>query len=355
MTKEDEFADGTEPKDAKPAVGAERFPLWYYTEREMQAIDLPRQILEEKPYPVKAVFALGMNLRMFPDDNYLIEALKKLDFFVDADLFMTDTAKMADIVLPVCSSFERGEFMTYGGGYAWFTKPAIDRVGISKSDVEILCDLGRIMKLGDPELEAGYEANIDFMLEDLDITVEELKKHDLPIRVPGAKRYVPGSLLEKGLSTPTGKFELYSELIASHPQWNLDPLPTYCDPMDEADPDKYPFILCSGGRIPNAIHSRLHKVPWLRSMRPDPTADISVEDAEQLHVKEGDWIELYTERGTICVKANPTHRVQKGVVFFYHGYTEADVNMLMSRTHVDPYSGFPAYNSTRCGMRRKEV
>ena len=228
-------------------------------------------------------------------------------------------------------------------------------MGISKSEVEILCDLGRIMKLGDPELEAGYEANIDFMLEDLDITVEELKKHDLPIRVPGAKRYVPGSLLEKGLSTPTGKFELYSELIASHPQWNLDPLPTYCDPMDEADPDKYPFILCSGGRIPNAIHSRLHKVPWLRSMRPDPTADISVEDAEQLHVKEGDWIELYTERGTICVKANPTHRVQKGVVFFYHGYTEADVNMLMSRTHVDPYSGFPAYNSTRCGMRRKEV
>ena len=74
---------------------------------------------------------------------------------------------------------------------------------------------------------------------------------------------------------------------------------------------------------------------------------------EALGLKEGDDIELFTERGTISVKAHPTHRVQKNVVFFYHGYSEADVNSLMSGTHVDPYSGFPAYNSTRCGMRKK--
>lgn len=353
-TKEEEFADATEPENAKPAVGSERFPLWYHTEREMQAVDLPRQIMEEKPYAIKAVFAMGMNFRMFPDDEYMVQALKKLDFFVDTDLFMTDTAKMADIVLPVCSSFERGEFMTYTGGYAWFTKPAIDRVGISKSDVEILCDLSKVMKLGDKELEAGYEQNIAFMIEDLDITLEQLKESSLPVRVPDVPEYVPERRLKQGLNTPTGKFELYSELIASHPQWNLDALPTYCSPMDEVDPAEYPYVLCSGGRIPNAIHSRLHKVPWLRSLRPEPTADLSLEDAEALQIKEGDWMELYTERGSIFVKANPTSRAPRGVVFFYHGYSEADVNKLMSRTHVDPYSGFPAYNSTRCGMRKRE-
>ena len=79
----------------------------------------------------------------------------------------------------------------------------------------------------------------------------------------------------------------------------------------------------------------------------------AIEDAQALGLKEGDDIELFTERGTISVKAHPTHRVQKNVVFFYHGYSEADVNSLMSGTHVDPYSGFPAYNSTRCGMRKK--
>ena len=78
-----------------------------------------------------------------------------------------------------------------------------------------------------------------------------------------------------------------------------------------------------------------------------------MEDAEELGIQEGDDMELYTERGCICVKASPSHKVPKAVVFFYHGYSEADVNSLMSGTHVDPYSGFPAYNSTRCGMRKK--
>ena len=78
-----------------------------------------------------------------------------------------------------------------------------------------------------------------------------------------------------------------------------------------------------------------------------------MEDAKELGIEAGDDMELYTERGCICVKAMPSHKVPKSVVFFYHGYSEADVNSLMSGTHVDPYSGFPAYNSTRCGMRKK--
>lgn len=351
LTREDEFADGTEPKGARPAVGAERFPLWYSMEREMQVVDLPRQILEGTPYPIKAVFAMGMNLRMLPDDAYCMEALKKLDFFVDTDLFLTDTAKLADIVLPVCSSFERGEFMTYAKGYAWYTNPVIDRVGESKSDAEILCDLAKLMDLDDDELKAGYEENIREMIKDLDITVEQLKASDLPVHVPGSGQPPMGAYIQGGMDTPTGKFELYSEFIASHPEWGLDPLPTYCQPLDDADPKQYPFTLCSGGRLPHTLHSRLHQVPWLRSMRPDPAADISVEDARELGIQAGQDIELFTQKGAVKVKANPTSRVQKGVVFFYHGYGEADVNRLMSRDHVDPYSGFPAYNSTRCGIR----
>ena len=352
-TREEEWMDATEPKHVKPAVGEERFPLWFHTEREMQVVDLARQITEGTPYPVKAVFGMGMNFRMLPEDGYLAKALEKLDFFVNTELFMTDTAKMADIVLPVCSSLERGELMTYPGGYIWLTKPAIDRVGECKSDTEIIADLSRRMALGDQELEAGYEANIDAMLADLDITVKELKGLEVPVKLPGFIPYAPGTRREEGLETATGKFELYSELIAGHPEWGLDPLPTYCDPMDDADPAEYPFVLCSGGRLPNAIHSRLHKVRWARNLRSEPTADISIDDADRLGLKEGDDMEIFTLRGCVQVKARPSHRIPKGVVFFYHGYSEADANSLMSRNHVDPYSGFPAYNSTRCGIRKK--
>ena len=191
------------------------------------------------------------------------------------------------------------------------------------------------------------------MLTDVGVTVDQLKQAGAPVKVPGYRPYVPGAKLAQGLDTPSGKFELYSQLIAAHPEWGLDPLPTYCGPLDGADPEKHPFVLCSGGRLPHAIHTRLHKVDWLRSMQPEPTAQLSVEDAQALGLEAGDDMELYTPRGTIGVKAKPSHRVQKGVVFFYHGYSEADVNSLMDKDHVDPYSGFPAYNATRCGMRKK--
>ena len=351
-TREEEWQDATAPAHQKPAVGEERFPLWFHTEREMQVVDLARQINEGTPYPVKAIFGMGVNFRMLPQDGELVKAIKKLDFFVNTDLFLTDTCKLADIVLPVCSSLERGELETYPGGWAWFTKPAIKRVGESRSDVEIIRDLAQRMELGDRELEAGYEANVDFMLSNLGLTVAELKQSEVPVKVDFTP-YQPGTRRREGLPTATGKFELYSEMIASHPQWGLDPLPTYCPPLDDADEKEYPYALCSGGRLPNALHSRLHKVPWLRSLRPDPTAEISLEDAHALEISDGDGIELYTARGSISVKAHPSRRVQPGVVFFYHGYSQADVNALMSDQHVDPYSGFPAYNATRCGMRKK--
>jgi anaerobic selenocysteine-containing dehydrogenase len=88
--------------------------------------------------------------------------LLKLDYFVDTDLFLTDTAMLADLVLPVCTSYERGELETYPGCYAWYTKPAIDRVGESKSDTEIIAELAKKLGLGDEELEAGYEKNLEF-------------------------------------------------------------------------------------------------------------------------------------------------------------------------------------------------
>lgn len=57
-------------------------------------------------------------------------------------------------------------------------------------------------------------------------------------------------MLEKGLNTPTGKFELKSAVIEQHPEWGLDPLPTYKEPLDDADPEEYPFVFTSGSRIP---------------------------------------------------------------------------------------------------------
>ena len=114
------------------------------------------------------------------------------------------------------------------------------------------------------------------------------------------------------------------------------------------------FRLVAGARLPHALHSRLHDVPWLRSLRPEPTADLNDGDAQALGIAPGDAIRLATEVGAITVKANPTRTVKPGTVFLYHGYREADVNSIIPPGHNDPYSGFPGYRSVRCSVQREE-
>ena len=93
-----------------------------------------------------------MNARMFPNSGRMFHALETLDFFVDTDLFMTDAAKYADIVLPACTSFERGEFKPYPNGTAWYTSPVIEPLGQAKSDTDIITELARYMDLPDEQL-----------------------------------------------------------------------------------------------------------------------------------------------------------------------------------------------------------
>lgn len=351
-TKEGEYYDAVRPKQTKPRVGEVTYPLWGKCVDEMQMSDFSRQVLEEDPYPVKALFGQGMNVDMFPDPGKMAEALKKLDFFVAVDLFETPATKLADIVLPACSSFERGECRLYGGGYAAFTKPVIEPLYESKSDVVILQELAQHLVPEDELLCAGYEAFVDYCFDDLSVNVADMKASELPIRVPESKPPVIGGTREHGCHTPSGKFEFDSELIKSIPaEYGLDSLPTYREEFDDIRAGRE-FILSTGVRLPNAIHSRLHKVPWARSMRPDPMADINDEDAARLGISQGDDICIETIQDSVTVKANISSTVLKGTVHLYHGYEEANANALLPADWTDPYSGYPAYKSIGCNIRK---
>lgn len=347
-------------KNPPPRIGELRFPLWGSEYDELQGMDLQRQMEEEDPYPIKAIFALGMNAKMYPQTKRLLSTMKeKLDFFVDTDLFMTMTAKYADIVLPACTSVERSELKTYQGGkFATYTKPVIEPLYESKSDVDILFELAEVMKMDDPYLKMGYEGCVEWAIEGCGLTLDDLKKSDLPLKVP-----VPlgdpkaGNCLENGFATPTGKFEFYSTTI-SHidSKFGLDPLPSYRDPLwDQNDPEtkeKYPFYLCTGARMAFAVHSRTHETPWLRSLRPDPLCEINREDAARLGLKDGDAVQMSSPYGEIRMRAKVTGKIQPGVVLALHGYTEANVAELMGRDHLDPYSGYPGHKGMRCNIRK---
>ncbi len=351
-TLDEEFAVETVPADFdKNRIGADKFPVWNRLVTQAQACDFSRQVIEETPYPIKCVYAHGMNHYMFPNTAYTEKALEKLDFFVDVDLFMTDTAKYADILLPACSSFEREEFKVYPGGFAAYYLPAISRLYDARPDFDIISQVAKALKLDDEYLAGGYRTCLEYVLKDTGLDIEELSGSDLPVKVD-IKKPGPYEYLNSGCNTPSGKLELFSEIIAEYAdEYKLNPLPVYEEPALKTT-DEYPFVLQTGVRIPGAIHTRLNKVNWARALRPDPMIDISFEDAEELGITKGEDVVVYNENGKIYVKANPSVTIKKGQACMFHGYSEANVALLLYKDIFDPYSGFPNYKSVICNIKK---
>ncbi len=350
---EEEFMNETRTPKTMPQVGEERFPLWNIMTEDGQTMDLPRQILEGTPYEIHAMAAFGVNTMIFPETELFRKAMKKLDFIFATDLFWTEACSYADVVLPVCSSVERSEAKFYGGGFFYYTSPAIKPLYESRDDVEIITELARRLCPEDKILCSGYYECMKYMFREMPEEIEAAKKSGLPYRSARFRPYKPGSYLENGPKTPTGKLELYSELIAGiNPSYNLNPLPEYYDGNLGMDPEKYPFVIMTGARLPHTLHSRLHKVPWLRSLRPDPMVDINPADAARLGIKQGDRVRIYNSTGEIHVLANLTEVSNVGDLHFIHGYQEANATDLIPGDALDPYSGFPSFKQVRCAIEK---
>jgi anaerobic selenocysteine-containing dehydrogenase len=296
---------------------------------------------------------------MWPDSNGLLESVEKLDFFVNVDIFMTDTCKYADIALPACTSVERSELRCYGMGYIIFTQPAIPPLYDSRSDVEIIYELARKLGLDDPLFEAGYEASLNWILEPSGITVTELKRHPGGMFVPNPIKLREKKYLAMGFKTPSGRMEFKSKVLEKYEEKvGFEPLPIYTPPKysRESTPElakEYPFILNTGSRLPMYVHTRTFRLTWTNELRPNhPAADISPADAARLGIKQDQAIRISTPKDAIVTKANLTQMVQPGVIHMYHGHSEADVNRLFEGDYLDPLSGFPGFKSALCKVEK---
>jgi anaerobic selenocysteine-containing dehydrogenase len=374
VTREHEFELPRSWSDLPPRLGADRFPVWTEMINQAQGMDLPRQINTGEPYPLRAMIAFGMNFRLWPDSKGLIEAVQKLEFIVDVDLFATDTSKYADIVLPTCSSVERSELRCYPQKYVIFTTPVIEPLGESRSDTDIIFALadklgldfepsdqplgGTYLPNGAPDFSRAFEATLDWILEPSGMKIEELKKHPAGMPVPNPIPVTFKKYEKNGFPTPSGKMEFASSILEKYSDRpGITALPTYAEDKYSpiSDPERakdYPFILGTGTRLPMFIHSRTFRLPWTRSLRPDPAADLNPADATRLGIVQGDDIELSTPTGSIRVKANVTELAHPGVVHMYHAYPEADVNSLIEEDYLDPISGFPGYKGLLCAVRK---
>jgi anaerobic selenocysteine-containing dehydrogenase len=353
-SREFEFEQSRPWAEMAPRIGQDRYPVWSKLVEEAQAMHLPFQIQSGKPYPIRAVVGFGMRYRMWPGSDFMLENLKKLDFLVNVDLFMTETAKLSDVVLPACTSFERSELKFWVGNYVMWTQPVIEPLWQSRSDADIIFDLGRRVAPDDELMQEGYEPSIDWILEPSKLTVAELKKHAGGMIVKNAKLPPYRKFEKNGFPTPSGKMEFSSTILK---EAGLDPLPTYREPKlsVRSTPkvaQKFPLILTTGARLPMYQHSRTFRVGWTKSLRPEASVDMNPKDASSRGISHGDWVSLSTSRGSIKVRANLTEIVQPGVASIYHAWPDADVNLLVEPDYLDPISGFPGFKSLLCEVTK---
>ena len=353
-TRHHEFTFPQNLKDMAPRVGQDRFPVWSDLVNEAQSMWLPYQIESGKPYPIRALVAFGYNQRMWPGNDIFLKSLEKLDFFVNIDLFMTDTNRQADIVLPACSSFERSELRFYPGNHVIYTQPAISPLGQSKPDSEIIFELARRIAPEDTLMNKGYEACLDWVLAPSGLTVEQLKQHPSGLTVKDVNMPPYRKYETEGFATPSGKMEFTSTRLM---EAGFDPLPVYREPglsprKDPADAMDFPLVLGTGTRLPMYVHSRTFRDRWNRELHPHPMVMMNPEDAAQRGITDGDSVILSTHRAELNVKAKLTGTLCPGVVNIYHGWPEIEVNHMIEPDYLDPISGFPGFKSLLCEMRK---
>lgn len=340
------------------AIGEADFPAWFDLPcEEAQCTRLADYITEEKPYPIKAILAFGLNHRMWPQPEHLQKALGKLDFYVNTELFLSDSCKMADIVLPAATSFERDEVLTGNGGMFFLSEKAIEPVGEAKNDIEIIIELLKRMRLKDDVLEKGYDAYMDYILKPSGLTLEELRKNPQGMKgkviiLPEEKCYE-----RQPLATPSGKVEFVSQVLERYrDSHGYSGLPEYRDyrEISGVDREKYPLILSTGCRKPQFFHARVYRMPWLAGLEAATLIEMHPEDAKERGLQDGAMAIVSSPAGSMEGILTFNINGKPGEVYIYHGNKKGEANELIDRNYLDPISGFPGYKSYFCEVAKKE-
>jgi anaerobic selenocysteine-containing dehydrogenase len=298
---------------------------------------LSKAILEETPYPVQMAYIQACNpLLTHSNTKRTYRAFKKLPFMVVAEMFMTPTAALADILLPVAGYLEFDSIVAPPYYPAAQVQQKIAQVGECRSDFEILFELAQKTGLK----EYFWQSNRQFLntiLKPLNLTFEGFSKTGV---ISQTKQY---HLYEKnGFPTASGKVELYSKRLKER---GFDPLPIYRElPETPYNNPKlaveYPLIFTSW-KSNVYRHSGGRQIDSLRNSHPEPMAYLHPQTAQELEICDGDWVYIETRRGRIRQKANLTTDIDPRIVgvdyawWFpekgpsdLYGWADANINVL---------------------------
>lgn len=347
------------PKDqAKKKLGLDTYPLI-----EFIPIPSPPQvvwpaILDEKPYPVKALGLFANNsVCAYPNSTRVVRVLEKLDFLLAVDYFHTPTTALADVILPPAHWAERDDVEDLlMKNHVFCQQKALDPIPECRDEKQILIDLAK--KMGLTDFWQSVEQTLDHRLEPVGMTFEEFKKtgkYNTPITYK--------SYEQKGtFRTPSGKVELYADYLNL---MGISPLPVFSEPtespVDSPELRKdFPLILTTGGRNLVYYHSSHRNIKSLHEKSPDPELQIHPDTAQSLGVEEGEWVFLVSPRGKVEIKIKYYEDIHPQVVHSPHGYwygvengwQRVNINMLTDDQMLCPVTASVPIKALLCRIEK---
>ncbi|MDR0514008.1 MAG: molybdopterin-dependent oxidoreductase [Coriobacteriaceae bacterium] len=357
--------------DSSKEIGDDEFPVNRWWGGWADANTLYKAMETGKPYPVKGGVNMAGDFMNMTNavDNW--NALKKMDFILECNLWHAPSSDVADLLLPAwhwlevnCSRVSQGSSGAFGANIRCVQPPA-DTLW----DPLIIMGVAKAMGIfyaPDPQnpwpgsLPDNWEPGEQFILDNAVRSTgkswkeyaEEFTKNgwwdakvEEPMRWGTYRRYETGYIIggsagmmggppippTPGWATPTKKYELWSTIIESHyPDGRFD-LPNYSEPPHSpiSDPElakEYPLIVTTGRRIPVYFHSEHRQLPWCRELWPAPRCEVNPEDAAELGIEQGDWIWIETKWGKVRQVADLYYGIKKGTICCEHQWWFPELN-----------------------------
>jgi len=317
-----------------------------------------RAVLQEDPYPIRGYYGMCTNpLVAWADSRLTYEAFVRLDFVAMAEIFMTPTTSLADIVFPVAHQYEMNDIGHYGIGHGLIlARPKIvDPPEECWPDMKIMNELGK--RISPPEYwPDDHETFLDDVVRPASLTYREFVARGY---LKGPDRF---KLYEKeGFRTPTGKVELR---LSTAEKFKVKALPEFTGFPEEDDPD-YPLLLISA-KSQYYLLSSYRWVKKLREKRPRPMAEIHPDTAAEHGICDGDEILIETKYGEITQVARVTDIIDRRVIsaslgwWFPEGdpkeqfdWRKSNFNMLTSIGKLGKEFATPNLKNLPCRIRKK--
>jgi predicted molibdopterin-dependent oxidoreductase YjgC len=271
-----------------------------------------------------------------PDVSHAESWFRELEFLAVQDLFLTETARYADVILPGASFAEKDGTFVNTERRIQLAHQAIDPPGKARRDLDILLELSRRMGVPTP-----FETAAEVMLEIAQVTPswrgvthERLEGAGLQYPVPDREHAGTAFLFDDRFPTADGKATL---------------VPVEYAPPAELPDEQFPFIMNTGRQLYHwHTGTMTRRSAGLDAREPTPTVELSPADATAIGVSDGDPVRITSRRGSIEIGVRLSPRVARGQIFVPMHYREACANLLTNPV-LDPYAGIPEFKV--CAVR----